>query len=96
MDIYGIADNGRINYCPLCGAVLGTYAYHGDGSVVCDECNFHFAVIECEEKGQDEDSQNHERGGIREVTAELLEASEKKAPAISDRLDKEFQDAIGK
>lgn len=94
--ISGIADNSRINYCPLCRAVLGTNAYYGDGTVVCDECDFHFAVIECEGKGQDEDSQNHELGGIREVTAEMLEASEKKAPAISDCLDKELQDAIGK
>lgn len=93
--ISGIADSSRINYCPLCGTVLKTNAYYGDGTVVCDECDFHFAVIECEEKRQDEDSQNHERGGIREVTAELLEASEKKAPAISDRLDKALQDAIG-
>lgn len=93
--ISGIADNSRINYCPLCGAVLGVHAYYGDGTVVCDECEFHFAVIECEEKEHD-DLQNHERGGIREVTAELLEASEKKVPAISDRLDKALQDAIGK
>lgn len=85
-----------INYCPLCRAVLGTNAYYRDGTVVCNECDFHFAVIECEEKGQDEDSQNHELGGIREVTAEMLEASEKKAPAIYDRLDKALQDAIGK
>lgn len=48
--ICGIADNSRINYCPLCRAVLGTNAYYGDGTVVCDECDFHFAVIECEEK----------------------------------------------
>lgn len=94
--ISGIADNSRINYCPLCRAVLRTNAYYGDGTVVCDECDFHFAVIECEEKGQDEDSQNHELGGIREITAEMLEASEKKVPAISDRLDKALQDAIGK
>lgn len=51
--ISGIADNSRINYCPLCRAVLGTNAYYGDGTVVCDECDFHFAVIECEEKEQD-------------------------------------------
>ena len=94
--ICGIADNSRINYCPLCRAALKTNAYYGDGTVVCDECDFYFAVIECEEKEHDEDLQNHERGGIREVTAELLEASEKKAPAISDRLDKALQDAIGK
>lgn len=50
--ISGIADNSRINYCPLCRAVLGTNAYYGDGTVVCNECDFHFAVIECEEKGQ--------------------------------------------
>ena len=94
--ICGIADNSRINYCPLCGEELGINAYYGDGSVVCDECDFHFAVIECEEKEHDEDLQNHELGGIREVTAEMLESSEKKAPAISDRLDKALQDAIGK
>ena len=92
----GIADNSRINYCTLCGAELGTNAYYGDGSVVCDECNFHFAVIECEEKEQDEDSQNHELGGIREITAEMLEASEKKAPVIADHLDKVLQDAFEK
>ncbi len=51
--ISGIADNSRISYCPLCRAVLGTNAYYGDGTVVCDECDFHFAVIECEEKEQD-------------------------------------------
>lgn len=43
--ICGIADNSRINYCPHCGAELGVYAYYGDGSVVCDECDLHFAVI---------------------------------------------------
>ena len=48
--ICGIADNSRTNYCPLCGEVLGTNAYYGDGTVVCDECYFHFAVIECEEE----------------------------------------------
>lgn len=48
--ICGIADNSRINYCPHCGAELGVYAYYGDGSVVCDECDLHFAVIECEEE----------------------------------------------
>ena len=94
--ISGIADNSRIEYCPQCGARLGVHAYSGAGSVVCDECDLHFAVIECEEKGQDEDLQNHELGGIREVTAEMLEASEKKAPVISDRLDKVLQDAFGK
>lgn len=94
--ISGIADSSRINYCPLCRAVLGTKAYYGDGTVVCSECDFHFAVIECEEKEHDEGLQNHELSGIREVTAELLEASEKKATAISDRLDKALQDAIGK
>ena len=40
--ICGIADNSRINYCPLCRAVLGTNAYYGDGTVVCSECDFHF------------------------------------------------------
>ena len=77
-------------------AVLRTNAYYGDGTVVCDECDFHFAVIECEEIEHDEDLQNHELGGIREITAEMIEASEKKAPAISDRLDKALQDATGK
>ena len=59
--ICGIADNSRINYCPLCRAALKTNAYYGDGTVVCDECDFYFAVIECEEKEHDEDLQNHER-----------------------------------
>lgn len=94
--ICGIADNSRIDYCPICGEALGINAYYGDGTVVCNECDFHFAVIECEEKEHDEDLQNHERGGIRKVTAELLEASEKKVPAISDCLDKALRDAIGK
>ena len=94
--ICGIADNSRINYCPLCRAVLGTNAYYGDGTVVCDECDFHFAVIEREKKEHDEDLQNHELGSIREIIAEMLEASEKKAPVISDRLDKVLQDAFGK
>lgn len=53
--ISGIADSSRINYCPLCRAVLGTNAYYGDGTVVCSECDFHFAVIECEKKEHDED-----------------------------------------
>lgn len=48
--ICGIADNSRIEYCPHCGAELGVYAYYGDGTVVCDECDLHFAVIECEEE----------------------------------------------
>ena len=94
--ISGIADNSRIDYCPICGKELRINAYYGDGTAVCNECDFHFAVIECEKKEHDEDLQNHERGGIREITAELLEASEKKVPAISDRLDKALQDAIGK
>lgn len=70
--ISGIADNSRINYCPLCRAALKTNAYYGDGTVVCDECDFYFAVIECEEKEHDEDLQNHERVGIRKITAEDL------------------------
>ena len=61
--ICGIADNSRIDYCPICGEALGINAYYGDGTVVCNECDFHFAVIECEEKEHDEDLQNHERGG---------------------------------
>lgn len=48
--ICGIADNSRIEYCPHCGERLGVYAYYGDGTVVCDECDLHFAVIECEEE----------------------------------------------
>lgn len=94
--ICGITDNSRIDYCPICGEVLGINAYYGDGTVVCNECDFRFAVIECEEKEHDEGLQNHELSGIREVTAEMLEASEKKAPAISERLDKALQDAFGK
>lgn len=36
--ICGIADNSRIDYCPICGEALGTNAYYGDGTAVCDEC----------------------------------------------------------
>ena len=49
--ICGIADNSRIDYCPLCGAELEIY--YGDGTAKCKECDFHFAVIECE-KEEDE------------------------------------------
>ena len=42
--ISGIADNSRINYCPLCRAVLGTNAYYGDGEPVeeCKECMLYY------------------------------------------------------
>ena len=43
----GITDTDDINYCPKCGAEIVTA--HGDGTAECDECGYHFGVIECEE-----------------------------------------------
>lgn len=42
-----ITDTDDINYCPKCGAEIVTA--HGDGPAECDECGYHFGVIECEE-----------------------------------------------
>ncbi len=45
--ISGITDNDDISYCPRCGAEIRTF--YGDGTAICDECNYHFGVVKCEE-----------------------------------------------
>lgn len=45
--INGITDTSNIEYCPKCGAMIGKC--RGDGTAECDECGFHFGVVECEE-----------------------------------------------
>lgn len=45
--ISGISDNDDITYCPRCGDETATY--HADGTVTCDNCGFHFGVVECED-----------------------------------------------
>lgn len=45
--ISGISDNDDITYCPRCGDETTTY--HADGTVTCDNCGFHFGVVECED-----------------------------------------------
>lgn len=45
--INGVTDTDDITYCPKCGAEIKEY--RGDGTAVCEECNFHFGVVECEE-----------------------------------------------
>lgn len=37
-------------FMAVCPFELGdTKEYRGDGTAVCEECNFHFGVVECEE-----------------------------------------------
>ena len=43
--VSGIFNNDDITYCPRCGDEPKTY--HGDGTVTCDNCGFHFVVIVC-------------------------------------------------
>ena len=45
--ISGISDTDDINYCPKCGGEK--LSLHGNGTAVCLDCGFAFAVIECEE-----------------------------------------------
>lgn len=46
--ITGITDTDNIAYCPMCGAKISIF--YGDGTAKCDECNFHFGVVECEKE----------------------------------------------
>lgn len=46
--ISGITEIENITYCPKCGEKI--YEFHGDGTAKCDECGFHFGVVECEEE----------------------------------------------
>lgn len=45
--INGVTDTNDIYYCPKCGAIIGEY--RADGTAVCDECGYHFGVVECDE-----------------------------------------------
>ena len=46
--ISGITDVNDINYCPRCGAEI--MEFYGDGTAECEECGYHFGVVECEEQ----------------------------------------------
>lgn len=46
--ISGYTDTNDINYCPKCGQEV--YNYFADGTARCNECGFHFGVVECEEE----------------------------------------------
>lgn len=45
--ISGITDTKDIIYCPRCGNEVADY--YGDGTARCDDCGFHFGVVECED-----------------------------------------------
>lgn len=45
--ISGITETDDISYCPRCGAVIAVLC--SDGTAKCDECGYHFGVIECED-----------------------------------------------
>lgn len=46
--ISGLTDTDDITYCPKCGSRINDY--YGDGTAKCDDCGFHFGVVECEEE----------------------------------------------
>lgn len=45
--ISGITDNDDIKYCPKCGEEVIYFC--GDGTAKCQECDYHFGVVECED-----------------------------------------------
>lgn len=45
--ISGITDTDDITYCPKCGNVIIVFCC--DGTAKCDDCGFHFGVVECED-----------------------------------------------
>lgn len=45
--ISGFIETENVNYCPQCGEKIITF--YGDGTAECDECYYHFGVVECEE-----------------------------------------------
>ena len=45
--ISGYSETDDINYCPKCGAEIREH--RGDGTAECDECGYHFGVVECED-----------------------------------------------
>lgn len=46
--ISGITDTDDITYCPKCGEIIGVF--YADGTAKCDDCGFHFGVVECEDE----------------------------------------------
>lgn len=46
--ITGITDNDDISFCPKCGESVSEF--FGDGTAKCDNCEYHFGVVECEEE----------------------------------------------
>lgn len=44
--VSGISDTDDIRYCPKCGNEIKTF--YGDGTAECEDCEFRFAVVECE------------------------------------------------
>ncbi len=45
--ISGITEIDDISYCPKCGEEITTF--YGDGTAMCNECGYHFGVVECED-----------------------------------------------
>lgn len=45
--ISGITNTDNIGYCPKCGEEIREWK--GDGTAVCEECGYHFGVVECED-----------------------------------------------
>lgn len=49
--VSGISDTNDINYCPKCGGEK--LSLHGNGTAVCLDCGFAFAVVECEKDDEE-------------------------------------------
>lgn len=45
--ISGLTDTDDICFCPKCGCEISMF--YSDGTAKCDECDYHFGVVECEE-----------------------------------------------
>ena len=46
--IEGITDSNNISFCPRCGDEIAKFC--GDGTAICENCDYHFGVVECEEE----------------------------------------------
>ena len=49
--ISGYSDTDDIKVCPKCGTEIKRF--YGDGTAECEECRYHFGVVECEDDYQD-------------------------------------------
>lgn len=45
--ISGVTDTDDISFCSKCGAEITSFV--SDGTAICDECEYHFGVVECED-----------------------------------------------